>query len=661
MRVPETWWAPAVLWQVDGFTAEPPAALGAGPWIIRSASVAEDGAESTLAGQLLSLVVEDRSAFGEVARRVAARVREFEGTDGAGRVFVQRFLVTEEAGVAFTDGWWLQRSAVAGDNRALTDGTARGEVVRGHLERDDSFSSWIASVAHAFSELGTIDVEYTRDDQGYLLLQVRPAPFDLPRNRTLSLANHKEILGEVPSRLMGSVLEAAGQDVVSWFARVDPEIASWKEPYAVLVGERPWMNFSVFFRMMDRWGLPRAFVTEGVGGQVRCAEDARVLPGRLLRAIPRLVKLQIWSLVTLLRSDRELRRLDDRIAAAHGPAELFAVSVEALALAIRTNFGIGGLYSGALRTRRMLRIRGTAPVVTLDMMEAFAAIGARPRAEREQLLADWIARYGHRGPLESDLARPRFAELEELLRNDLLAAPEASDVASGPGRRPGWLTRPFYWVDVRRERFRDEVMRRWQVLRARWLAEGEDLVRIGHLDRPEDVFGLRGETFSDPRADLRARLAEGQARQEALRGPGWPETADQESLILRESGGGTEDGESCDTLRGIAIGPQDFEGTVLKADDLTALLATRAGELTGETVLVVEALEPSWCVVFPRVGAVVTEIGGEMSHASILLREAGKPAIVNVAGVRAALADGDRVRGDARTGIVERIETAAHP
>jgi phosphoenolpyruvate-protein kinase (PTS system EI component) len=71
--------------------------------------------------------------------------------------------------------------------------------------------------------------------------------------------------------------------------------------------------------------------------------------------------------------------------------------------------------------------------------------------------------------------------------------------------------------------------------------------------------------------------------------------------------------------------------------------------------LVVDTLEPSWAVVFPRFSAVVAELGGELGHASILLREAGIPAVVNARGTYRAIADGDLVRVDPAWGEV-RVE-----
>jgi phosphoenolpyruvate-protein kinase (PTS system EI component) len=88
---------------------------------------------------------------------------------------------------------------------------------------------------------------------------------------------------------------------------------------------------------------------------------------------------------------------------------------------------------------------------------------------------------------------------------------------------------------------------------------------------------------------------------------------------------------------------------------MTTLLADGAA-LGAGTVLVVPTLEPSWAVVFPPVGGVVADVGGELSHASILLREARKPAVVNCTGVFAAVNDGERLRLNGKKGVVERMD-----
>jgi hypothetical protein len=674
LRVPETWWLPAAealaVDPIDPTPAAPPDPLAGGPVILRSGSPTEDTLATSNAGQLLSLPVRDPAAFGEALARVAGALpRDAQGRP-LGAVFVQPLVAAIEAGVAFFDGFYWERTLAPGSNEGLTAGWERGRAERGHLQRGGSWgawSDWLTAVHAPFrKQAPRIDVELARDERGWILLQVRPALFPVARNETLSLANHREILGDLPSPWIVSVLLAAGREVLSFFAAADPEVADWDETYAVELGERAWMNFSFFFRLMDRWGLPRTFVTEGVGGSSGDAEagaaDRQILPGRFLRKAPRLIGLQLRSLAVIVRARRELEKLDGRIAAAGTLAELHQVNVEALALAIRTNFAINGVLSGVARVRRFLRLRGAARVTTQGMMEEYAALGALPAVEREAGLDRWLAAYGHRGPLESDPAQPRFAELREALLRDLTETPAPASSPPAPSRvdreRRASLFRSFYKIDEIREGFRDALMRRWQRLRERILAAASERVAAGDLDAPEDVFWLRGVELGLEEGSLRAAVAAGRERAARAAALDLPLTAGREEIEAAIASTEQRRAEAAGrrVFPGIPLGPAVVEGRAVKAVDLLSLLAEAGrspGLLGPDAILVVAALEPSWAVVFPRVGGVVAEIGGELSHASILLREAGRPALVSCSGIFRAVATGDRLRLD---GAGRRVE-----
>jgi pyruvate,water dikinase len=309
-------------------------------------------------------------------------------------------------------------------------------------------------------------------------------------------------------------------------------------------------------------------------------------------------------------------------------------------------------------------VPGGARVVTQEMMDEYGRLAALPDAKaREAGLDAWLARHGHRGPLESDPARPRFAELREVLLRDLLAAPPAAPAPEPP--RPGvlrrvgrWLVRPFYRIDERREWFRDAFMRRWQRLRARMLDEGRRLAAAGELDAAEDVFWLRTDDLCGA-GKLRDAVAANRKAQETWARLDLPLTASREEIeaLARsaETARGQEDGRR--VFPGIALGPAVVEGRAVKADDLAALLAGSGGALGPDAILVVPALEPSWAVVFPRVGGVVADLGGELSHASILLREARRPAVVNCLGIFRQVRTGDRLRLDGGRGVVELLDS----
>jgi pyruvate,water dikinase len=160
---------------------------------------------------------------------------------------------------------------------------------------------------------------------------------------------------------------------------------------------------------------------------------------------------------------------------------------------------------------------------------------------------------------------------------------------------------------------------------------------------------------------LREAAARGRARHEAARALALPTTATREAIGALLAAGEARRDESGTgrVFPGIPLGPAVIEGTAHVAADLVSVLR-EAGEadagLGPGTILVVPMLEPSWAVLFPRVGGVVAEVGGELSHASILLRESGRPALVNVTGIFRRVRTGDRLRLDGRRGVVELLD-----
>jgi phosphohistidine swiveling domain-containing protein len=74
--------------------------------------------------------------------------------------------------------------------------------------------------------------------------------------------------------------------------------------------------------------------------------------------------------------------------------------------------------------------------------------------------------------------------------------------------------------------------------------------------------------------------------------------------------------------------------------------------LQGE-ILVTTQTNIGWTLLFPRAAAVVTDVGAPLSHAAIVARELGIPAVVGCTNATARLKTGDRVRVDGGRGIVE--------
>ncbi|HVV83924.1 MAG TPA: phosphoenolpyruvate synthase [Kofleriaceae bacterium] len=114
--------------------------------------------------------------------------------------------------------------------------------------------------------------------------------------------------------------------------------------------------------------------------------------------------------------------------------------------------------------------------------------------------------------------------------------------------------------------------------------------------------------------------------------------------LFRRRGGGEVLAE------GIAIGGAIGEGLARVIADPRAIAAFRAGE-----VLVTEITDPDWEPVMKQAAAVVTARGGRTSHAAIVARELGIPAVVGVAGAMTRVPGGERVTVSCAEGEVGRV------
>jgi pyruvate,water dikinase len=81
----------------------------------------------------------------------------------------------------------------------------------------------------------------------------------------------------------------------------------------------------------------------------------------------------------------------------------------------------------------------------------------------------------------------------------------------------------------------------------------------------------------------------------------------------------------------------------------------RTADLSGRPILVAEHTDPGWVMAFPSALGVIVERGSLLSHAAIVARELGIPAVVSLPGVTGWLRDGDWVEMDGGAGVVRRI------
>jgi pyruvate, water dikinase len=105
---------------------------------------------------------------------------------------------------------------------------------------------------------------------------------------------------------------------------------------------------------------------------------------------------------------------------------------------------------------------------------------------------------------------------------------------------------------------------------------------------------------------------------------------------------------------GAANGIQGYPASSGVAEGVARVVRTidEIGTVKAGEVLVCSVTAPSWGPVFPKIAAAVSDIGGMMSHAAIVAREYGLPAVVGTGNATSAIKTGDRVRVDGDAGTV---------
>ena len=210
---------------------------------------------------------------------------------------------------------------------------------------------------------------------------------------------------------------------------------------------------------------------------------------------------------------------------------------------------------------------------------------------------------------------------------------------------------------------------------------GQILANGGFLQEAEDIFFLHRFEIHDALYDLCTGWATGTP----ARGPSyWPdEVAERKRImqVLREwspppalgvapaeitepftvmlFGVTTEtvkqwqggDARDANQLGGIAASAGVAEGAARVITSVAQLDEVQAGE-----ILVCPITAPSWAPVFARIGAAVSDIGGIMSHAAIVSREYGLPAVVGTGFGTKRIRTGQRVRVDGDNGTVAIID-----
>ena len=265
-----------------------------------------------------------------------------------------------------------------------------------------------------------------------------------------------------------------------------------------------------------------------------------------------------------------------------------------------------------------------------------------------------LALIGHRGPAELEMRSTSYADDPELLVRMVIRTMSAPP-APAP-QRPRIPLRARFIAYLAAHQIRDREVRRDKVVRANWVLRslmreyGRRLVEAGIFRTADYVFYLLIDELQEidwlP-ADVAGLVARRRAEQRRLAGVVPPAVF---SGKWEPSATAPPPLTSGDTLRGVGVCGGRVRGRVriVRPETIDDL---RTGE-----ILVAEVTDVGYTAAFCYAAAVVTELGGPMSHAAVVAREFGFPCVVDAQGATRSLPPGALVEVDGTTGEIRVLE-----
>lgn len=299
----------------------------------------------------------------------------------------------------------------------------------------------------------------------------------------------------------------------------------------------------------------------------------------------------------------------------------------------------------------------------------------------QKAVTNFLQQYGMRGLAEIDFGRPRWrdnpAQVMQMLQSylritDPAQAPTAvfqrgeaaaqqvlDDLAAALRHQPnGALKAKLVYVLAERMRalagLRESpkffIINLFAIIREGLLQSGEELVAQGVLTQPDDLMFLHVKELQALAAgyaiDWKALVAERRAlyTREKLRNQ-IPRVLLSDGRAFYE-GIRTAQSERDGMITGSPVSPGLVEGTV------HVVLDPHNAQLAPGEILVCPGTDPAWTPLFLAAGGLVMEVGGLMTHGSVVAREYGIPAVVGVHEATQRLKTGQRIRVDGSSGEI---------
>jgi pyruvate,water dikinase len=325
-----------------------------------------------------------------------------------------------------------------------------------------------------------------------------------------------------------------------------------------------------------------------------------------------------------------------------------------------------------------------------DLLLSLGPLAGLSKVARGELdRSEYLARYGHRGPDEFELSIPRPAEdhswLDEQLAQfrdspidvDVMLEKQRLAFEAAWGRlertHPAEVKKLQRRIDQVASLSHQREMARSEYVRDRWVVR-TFAVQAGELTGLEyDIFFLTLQEVLDLLAGDESAVVYIPVRKRThahfsalppypsiIRGRfdpfRWQADPHRRSDYY-DASGQVEAGEPLADRSKLITGAPGSAGHV---EGLVRLLkfAEQGVNLQEGEILVTTQTDIAWTLLFPRAAAIVTDVGAPLSHAAIVARELGIPAVVGCGDATMRLKTGDRVRVDGGQGVVEILSSS---
>ena len=298
-------------------------------------------------------------------------------------------------------------------------------------------------------------------------------------------------------------------------------------------------------------------------------------------------------------------------------------------------------------------------------------------SEFKRQFDQFLEKYGHRAVYEMEISNPRWIEDPSYLLKNVILLSRETRAARDPRQlylqaidelRAHVGRNSVRWNVLRlcihgarfsmrlRENAKSLLVKSAQPLRSALLETGRRFSTAGWIEQREYIFycswwdlaeALNGRHAG---AGFDALVGARRSRESkwALDNPDDViTTATQPARAVPRAPKSAAERRKQSRISGIGVSSGITEGIARFIDHPDQYHKLQLGE-----ILIAQTSDPAWTPLFFRAGGVVLEMGGMLSHGSILARELGIPAVANIRNARDYVADGDLIRVDGERGEV---------